>query len=195
MNEKRLVKVSRYLSKHLRHRPEKLGLRLEPGGWVGVDDLLEACARHRFPVSREELREVVERNDKRRFAFDPSGTRIRAQQGHSVPVDLGLELLAPPPTLYHGTNEVVLPAILREGLRPMGRHHEVNTLNGLQAQQDCFSRPGSSSGPSSLCAGEGFLGPDSPEPHALTNGGYKVRRRERIRRGFRAAEVRKRGDG
>ena len=123
MDEKRLVKVSRYLSKHLRHRPERLGLRLEPGGWVGVDELLEACARQRFPIGREELREVVERNDKRRFAFDPSGTRIRAQQGHSVPVDLGLEPLAPPPVLYHGTNEAALSAILQEGLSPMGRHH------------------------------------------------------------------------
>ena len=123
MDEKRIVKISRYLSKHLRHRPERLGLRLEPGGWVGVDELLEACARHRFPISHEELREVVERNDKRRFAFDPSGTRIRAQQGHSVPVDLELETLDPPPVLYHGTNEAVLPAILREGLNPMGRHH------------------------------------------------------------------------
>ena len=50
MDEKRLVKVSRYLSKHLRHRPERLGLRLETGGWVGVDELLKACARHRFPI-------------------------------------------------------------------------------------------------------------------------------------------------
>ncbi len=123
MDEKRLVKVSRYLSKHLRHRPERLGLRLEPGGWVGVEDLLKACARHRFPISCEELGEVVERNDKRRFAFDPSGTRIRAQQGHSVPVDLELEPLAPRTVLYHGTNEGVVPAILREGLSPMGRHH------------------------------------------------------------------------
>ena len=123
MDERRLIKVSKYLSKHLRHRPERLGLRLGTGGWVGVDDLLEACRRHRFPISREELLEVVERNDKRRFALDPSGTRIRAQQGHSVPVDLGLEPLAPPPVLYHGTNEGVLPAILREGLSPMGRHH------------------------------------------------------------------------
>ena len=123
MDEKRLVKVSRYLSKHLRHRPERLGLRLGSGGWVGVDELLEACARHRFPIGREELQEVVERNDKRRFAFDPSGSRIRAQQGHSVPVDLGLEPLPPPPVLYHGTAKSVLPAILREGLSRMGRHH------------------------------------------------------------------------
>ena len=123
MDEKRLVKISRYLSKHLRHRPERLGLRLEPGGWVGVDELLEACARQRFLIGGEELRDVVERNDKQRFAFDPSETRIRAQQGHSVPVDLGLEPLAPPPVLYHGTNEAVLPAILREGLSSMGRHH------------------------------------------------------------------------
>src|SRR5215207_3813789 len=79
--ERRLLRLSKYLSKHLRHRPERLGLELGPGGWVEVDALLEACARQRFPVSRAELEEVVGRNDKKRFAFDPSGTLIRAQQG------------------------------------------------------------------------------------------------------------------
>ena len=61
MDDKRLVKVSKYLSKHLRHEPERLGLELQPGGWVGVDELLAACAAHRFPLSRSELDEVVER--------------------------------------------------------------------------------------------------------------------------------------
>src|SRR5919205_4452426 len=106
--ERRLLRLSKYLSKHLRHRPERLGLELQPGGWVEVDALLEACARQRFPVSRAELEEVVERNDKKRFAFDPSGTLIRAQQGHSVPVDLLLEPLEPPAELYHGTPERTL---------------------------------------------------------------------------------------
>lgn len=123
MNGKRLVKVSKYLSKHLRHRPERLDLKLEPGGWVEVDELLEACGRHNFPVSRAELEEVVERNDKRRFAFDEPGTRIRAQQGHSIPVDLGLEPVEPPSVLYHGTGERVLTEVLEGGLRKMGRHH------------------------------------------------------------------------
>ena len=121
--ERRLLRLSKYLSKHLRHRPERLGLELGPGGWVEVDALLEACARQRFPISRAELEEVVGRNDKKRFAFDPSGTLIRAQQGHSVPVDLLLESVEPPPELYHGTPERNLEVILRQGLHSMGRHH------------------------------------------------------------------------
>src|ERR671926_1606986 len=103
--ERRLLRLSKYLSKHLRHRPDRLGLQLGSGGWVEVDALLEACARQRFPISRTELEEVVKRNDKKRFAFDSSGTLIRAQQGHTVPVDLMLEPLEPPPELYHGTPE------------------------------------------------------------------------------------------
>ena len=123
MDAKHLLRLSKYLSKHLRHRPERLGLELEPGGWVEVDALLEACVRHRFPIDRAELEEVVGRNDKRRFAFDESGTKIRAQQGHSVPVDLELEPVEPPPILYHGTMERNLAAIVRHGLSKMGRHH------------------------------------------------------------------------
>ena len=121
--ERRLLRLSKYLSKHLRHRPERLGLELGPGGWVEVGTLLEACTRQRFPVSRAELEEVVERNDKKRFAFDSSGTLIRAQQGHSVPVDLLLEPVEPPAELYHGTPERNLEVILRGGLQSMGRHH------------------------------------------------------------------------
>ena len=123
MEDWRVRRLSKYLSKHLRHRPERLGVELGPGGWVEVDALLEACARQLFPISRAELEEVVERNDKRRFAFDPSGTLIRAQQGHSVPVDLLLKPAEPPPVLYHGTPESNLEAILRGGLQSMGRHH------------------------------------------------------------------------
>ena len=114
--------MSKYLRKHLRHRPGRLGLELEPGGWIGVEELLEASVRHSFPVSRDELEEVVGRNDKRRFAFDESGTRIRAQQGHSIPVDLGLEPIEPPSVLYHGMDEHSVQTILENGLHKMGRH-------------------------------------------------------------------------
>ncbi len=123
MDAKRLVKVSRYLSRHLRHQPERLGLTLEPGGWVRVDDLLRACEAHSFALTRRELDEVVERNDKRRFSFDESGRRIRANQGHSVEVDLGLEPADPPEVLFHGTARANLDRILRDGLERMGRHH------------------------------------------------------------------------
>lgn len=117
------VKVSKYLAKHLRHQPERLGLTLDPGGWVSVDELLAACRRAGFSLSRDELEEVVATSDKQRFAFDDTGDLIRANQGHSVAVDLGLEPVEPPPTLYHGTDARTVDVILTEGLRPMGRHH------------------------------------------------------------------------
>jgi putative RNA 2'-phosphotransferase len=116
----RTVKVSKYLSKHLRHRPERIGLALDEGGWVKIATLLSACAAHGFGVTREELDHVVATNDKQRFAVE--GTRIRASQGHSVPVDLGLPPAVPPGYLYHGTVARHLDAIRAEGLRPMNRH-------------------------------------------------------------------------
>ncbi|MDQ3856126.1 MAG: RNA 2'-phosphotransferase [Chloroflexota bacterium] len=123
MDAARTVRVSKFLSKHLRHQPERLGLELEPGGWVRVEDLLRACSEHGVPLTLEELEEVVACNDKRRFSFDPTRTRLRANQGHSVDVDLQLEPLEPPPVLYHGTGERSVDSILRAGLRKMRRHH------------------------------------------------------------------------
>jgi putative RNA 2'-phosphotransferase len=123
MDERRLVRISKYLSKHLGHQPDRLGLTLRGGGWVGVDELLTACAGHGFAITRDEVAEVVARNDKRRFSFDPTGALIRANQGHSIQVDLGLEPITPPPVLYHGTGERALAAILRDGVQKMRRHH------------------------------------------------------------------------
>ncbi len=123
MDEAQVVRVSKFLSKHLRHQPERIGLRLVDGGWVLVTALLAACARHHMPLTRAELDEVVARNNKQRFAFDATGTRIRASQGHSVPVELGLEPVTPPAVLYHGTGAGTAAAIERTGLQKMERHH------------------------------------------------------------------------
>ena len=123
MDAKRLVRISKYLSKHLRHQPARLGLQLAPGGWVSVEDLLAACAADGFPITREDLIEVVEQNDKQRFSFDPSQTQIRANQGHSTPVDLHLQPVTPPDILYHGTPASSVTVILREGLSRRARHH------------------------------------------------------------------------
>jgi putative RNA 2'-phosphotransferase len=100
-----------------------VGLSLDAGGWVAVADLLAACARHGMPLSREELAEVVACNDKRRFSFDETAQRIRANQGHSVAVDLQLTPVEPPLTLSHGTSRAVMDVILCEGLRKMRRRH------------------------------------------------------------------------
>jgi putative RNA 2'-phosphotransferase len=123
MKDSRLVKISKYLSKHLRHQPDRLGIKLAPGGWVSVDELLAACANHSFPISRAELDEVVAQNDKKRFSFDSTGTLIRANQGHSVEVDLQLEPAAPPDVLYHGTGHRAVASIMQMGLCKMSRHH------------------------------------------------------------------------
>ncbi|GAA4963787.1 RNA 2'-phosphotransferase [Streptomyces caelestis] len=120
MDEKRTVKVSKYLAKHLRHQPERIGLTLDESGWVEIDALIAAAAAHGFRFTREELDHVVAVNDKRRFAVE--GARIRASQGHSVEVDLGLAPATPPPYLYHGTVARNLEAIRTEGLRSMDRH-------------------------------------------------------------------------
>ena len=123
LDAKRLVKLSKYLARHLRHQPEALGLSLEPGGWVAVDALLAAVRRQGVAMSRADLDEIVARNDKMRFSFDETGQRIRANQGHSAPVDLQLAPATPPETLYHGTSKATLGPILREGLRKMRRQH------------------------------------------------------------------------
>ncbi|MFJ8541720.1 RNA 2'-phosphotransferase [Streptomyces sp. NPDC093586] len=120
MDDRRAVKVSKYLSKHLRHQPGHIGLTLDEAGWVEIDTLIAAAAAHGFRITRQELDHVVATNDKRRFAVE--GTRIRASQGHSVDVELGLPSAAPPPYLYHGTVARALDAIRAEGLRPMNRH-------------------------------------------------------------------------
>lgn len=118
-----LVRISKYLSKHLRHDPGRIGLTLAPGGWVEVDALLSACARNGVVISRAQLGAVVAGSDKQRFAFDEAGTRIRANQGHTVEVDLQLEPATPPDILFHGTGEQTAPVIERHGLLKMARHH------------------------------------------------------------------------
>ncbi|MCX5312024.1 RNA 2'-phosphotransferase [Streptomyces sp. NBC_00154] len=121
MDERRTVKVSKYLSKHLRHHPERIGIALDANGWVPIDELLRATTRHNFPITRAELDHVVAVNDKQRYAIE--GDRIRASQGHTVPVDLDLPPVEPPAYLYHGTVGHALDAIRTEGLRPMNRRH------------------------------------------------------------------------
>jgi putative RNA 2'-phosphotransferase len=118
-----IVRISKFLSKHLRHAPEDIGITLEAGGWVNIDTLLEVCAKHGMRISRETLNTVVAENNKQRFGFDETGTLIRANQGHSTNVELDFESLTPPDTLYHGTATKFLPSILETGIQRMKRHH------------------------------------------------------------------------
>jgi len=118
-----LVRTSKFLSKVLRHAPESVGLRLDEAGWVDVDELLAAAGRAGVALDRPTLERVVAENDKQRFALSPDGVRIRASQGHSVTVELGLEPVVPPDVLFHGTADRNLDSIRAQGLVPGRRTH------------------------------------------------------------------------
>ncbi|MDZ8186158.1 MAG: RNA 2'-phosphotransferase [Nostoc sp. ChiSLP02] len=141
MSDPRVIKISKYLSKYLRHTPEEIGIELAPGGWVAVEKLLTACAKNKFLISRQELQLVVESNDKQRFSFDSTGTLIRANQGHSVEVDLQLEAVVPPDLLYHGTGHKSVESILEKGLCKMSRHH-VHLSRDIATAQKVGARHG-----------------------------------------------------
>lgn len=123
MDDKRRTKISKFVSLVLRHQPETAGLVLESDGWVPVDGLLSGAANAGLAFTRDELDEVVSRCDKQRFAFDETGTKIRANQGHSAEVDLTFAEAEPPAELFHGTAERNRAVITRDGLLKMARHH------------------------------------------------------------------------
>ncbi|MBS1795478.1 MAG: RNA 2'-phosphotransferase [Acidobacteria bacterium] len=135
MDDKRRTKISKFLSLVLRHKPEEIGLTLEENGWVAVDKLIKACAGYGKKFTLAELREVVETNDKKRFAFDASGRKIRASQGHSVDVEIEFEERDPPPELFHGTAEKYVGEIFAEGLKKMSRHHVHLSADTATAQK------------------------------------------------------------
>jgi putative RNA 2'-phosphotransferase len=138
---RRLITVSKFLAKHLRHAPEDLKLTLQPGGWVAVDDLLSASEGIGFRITYDELIECVETNDKQRFAFDETGDLIRANQGHSTAVDLQLEKRQPPAILYHGTVDRFLASIMSQGLKKGQRHH-VHLSKDVETARKVGSRRG-----------------------------------------------------
>ena len=123
MNKDRATSISKYLSLVLRHNPAAAGVTLDAEGWVSVAELLAGAARHGHSFTRAELDEVVQTNEKQRFAFSPDSQRIRANQGHSISVDLGLTPETPPDILYHGTVDRFLSSILSRGLEKGSRHH------------------------------------------------------------------------
>ena len=116
--------ISRYLSRVLRHEPQCIGLSLDAQGWAWIDDLIERAGANGVPLTRELILDVAQGSDKQRFTCDGAG-RIRANHGHTVPVDLGIEPSEPPPILYHGTAAKSVASIRAEGLKP-GRRLQVH---------------------------------------------------------------------
>lgn len=118
-----LVSMSKFLSLILRHKPETVGLTLDAGGWVSVPRLLDACAQHGHSLSLADLLLIVQTSDKQRFALNEDQTRIRANQGHSIEVELGYQAQTPPAMLYHGTADRFIDSIKTSGLIKGKRHH------------------------------------------------------------------------
>jgi putative RNA 2'-phosphotransferase len=123
MEEKQLTKISRNLSSILRHNPHKIGLELDKQGWGSVAHILARMKIAGEPLTMEMLIEVVETNNKKRYAFNEDFTMIRANQGHSVEVELGYEAQEPPAILFHGTAYKYVQSIKNQGIIKGKRHH------------------------------------------------------------------------
>jgi len=117
------TRISKFLLLVLRHEPDRIGITLDEAGWTEVAALLEATTAHDVMITRDELAQIVAASDKQRFALSPDGTRIRANQGHSVAVDLALAPATPPAVLYHGTIGQFVGSIREQGLIKGARHH------------------------------------------------------------------------
>lgn len=123
INEKQITSISKLLSLALRHNPSSINIVLDHNGWTDVDTLIKNINKQRYSVDFETLEYVVENNNKKRFSFNDDLTKIRANQGHSIAVDLEFEAKEPPAMLYHGTAMKFLDIIEKEGIQKMSRLH------------------------------------------------------------------------
>lgn len=121
--ENNLKSTSKFLSLVLRHNPAQIGLQLDENGWAIVDELIKKVNAKGNKIDIDLLNEIVETNDKKRFAFNDDKTKIRASQGHSIEIDLALKPIEPPDNLYHGTATRFVESILKEGLTKQQRQH------------------------------------------------------------------------
>lgn len=118
--ERRLKRLSKFISMILRHRPEIIGITLDEHGWANVDELIEGINKTEA-FSKATLEKIVKTDEKQRYSFSRDKTMIRANQGHSIPVDVELEKKEPPEILYHGTSTKSVKSIKEKGLLPMER--------------------------------------------------------------------------
>lgn len=120
MANKELESTSKYLSLILRHKPETIGITLDEHGWANVDELIKGISKT-YPINMEILENIVATDNKQRYSFNDDKTLIRANQGHSIPVDVELPVANPPEVLFHGTGEKYVESIDEKGLVPKSR--------------------------------------------------------------------------
>lgn len=128
-----LVRMSKFLSLVLRHKPEEIGLTLDENGWADIEDLIRLANQRGTRMTRQLLEQVVSENDKKRFALSKDGLRIRASQGHSVEIDLALASARPPEELYHGTASRFIDSIRASGLHSGNRQYVHLSLDASTA--------------------------------------------------------------
>jgi putative RNA 2'-phosphotransferase len=133
--------ISKFLSLVLRHEPKKINIQLDENGWVDVDELIIKMNQHKMQLDFKLLEEVVVTNDKQRFSFNEDLTKIRANQGHSIEIDLALDSAEPPANLYHGTVEKFIESIRQTGLQKMSRQH-VHLSKIIETAEKVGSRRG-----------------------------------------------------
>jgi len=117
------VELGRFISLVLRHTPSAAGIQLDENGWAEVNELLAGANRARKWIDMETLERIVRENNKQRYSFNEDHTKIRANQGHSIQVDVELKAQIPPDTLYHGTATRFLDSIRQQGLTKQNRQH------------------------------------------------------------------------
>ena len=123
MQSKEDIRLGKFISLVLRHNPQTIGISLDEQGWADVGQLIEAMQRAGKNIDQTILERIVAENEKQRYAFNENHTKIRANQGHSIAVDLHLEPKQPPKLLYHGTATRFLKSIQKQGLKKMTRQY------------------------------------------------------------------------
>lgn len=140
-NKEKYERLSVFISLILRHKPEVIGLTLDNQGYLEIDKLIEGINKSGRYINEQILTDIVNSDNKQRYSYNEDKTKIRANQGHSIPVDLGLQVHHPPEYLYHGTSEKCIERIMKEGLNKQSRSH-VHLSDNIDTARDVGGRRG-----------------------------------------------------
>lgn len=160
--------LSKFISLILRHKPETIGITLDEHGWANVDELIDGINNSQYNISIEILEEIVSEDSKQRYSFNDDKTLIRANQGHSIDVDVELEEVIPPDILYHGTGTKFVHLINKSGLIPKSRLY-VHLSKDIETALDVGRRHGS---PYIYCINAKDMAKDGYKFYLSKNGVY-----------------------